>query len=463
MKLDGTQYRRVYCDIITEIYCGKWKKGDALPNLETLCEQYGIGRNTARSAIQLLEENGYIVRCGRKQPVICFDWENKERRGLYLEELTKRKQAVFDVFQYMTTAMPEMFSRIIVEITEQERKEVTDMLETYIAGLRLCSEREMSDGLIQIYMKVISFLDNELLENLFYSLYYFIQVPVETETRGNLKFKAAITLIKFMMQRFRRQVETKNVDELKEQIRFFCQGLKQSTGGYLNRICKGVEVEEQQEYAWVPQNNTEYLLLAVDIINKINRGIYQAKDILPSYAQLAKENGVSEKTSRNAVKILNEWKIVTTVNGVGSRVNTFGKEERGEIIQNEIVRENIKRFFEALQIFALTCRPVVMYSIANKREEEFPKPEDELSYEKVIGFLFRQNVSPAVESIYMQLSNILKWGSLLELCGMQLQEKTENPIHSILQKKNGKILAERIYCDAVRYYTESKRFWEEIN
>lgn len=161
MKLDGTQYRLVYCDIITGIYCGKWKKGDSLPSLEELCEQYGIGRNTARSAIQLLEEKEYIIRRGRKRPEICFDWEDKERRGVYLEELAKRKQSIFDVFQFMIIAMPEMFSQIIVHITEEQRKEVIDMLDTYIAGLRLCSEQEMSDGLIQIYMRVLTFLNNE--------------------------------------------------------------------------------------------------------------------------------------------------------------------------------------------------------------------------------------------------------------------------------------------------------------
>lgn len=168
-----------------------------------------------------------------------------------------------------------------------------------------------------------------------------------------MKFKAAITLIKYMMKRFRNQVETKNIKELKEQIRLFCQGLKSSTGGYLNRICKGVVVEEKQEYAWIPRANTEYWLLVMDIINKINKGVYKANDILPSYAKLAKEADVSEKTSRNAVKILNEWKIVTTVNGVGTRVNEFGMEECREIIKDGMVQENIKRFLKRWRFLPL--------------------------------------------------------------------------------------------------------------
>lgn len=464
MKLDGTQYRLVYCDIITGIYCGRWKKGDTLPSLEALCEQYEIGRNTARTAMRLLEENGYIVRCGKKQPEVCFDWDDQEHRGIYLEELAQRKQSIEYVAQFMITAMPELFSRIIADSTDGQREEIIGMLEKSISELPVCTEQEMAEGLMQVYMKALSFMENDLMKNLFYSLYYFMQVPMENP-RSNLRFKTAIALIKFILKRFQGQVKRQDIDGLKEQIVFLCQSMKTNVGNYLNRVCKGIEPEERQEYLWIPHNNTEYFLLAVDIIDKINRGIYKGNEVLPSYAQLAREADVSEKTSRKAVKILNEWNIVTTINGVGSRVNEVGKGEGLKILEDEMVRENLNRFLDAMQIFTCTCRPVVKESVEHKTTERLRELSDGMTYEDVIQLLFLENTSPVVTSIYIQLLHILKWGRVLELCGMNVPDGREDKVPDMLkmlEKRKGKALAECIYCDAVQYYADAKQFLERI-
>lgn len=458
MKKDGTRYHRVYCDIITGIYCGKWEKGDVLPNLDTLCEQYDVGRNTVRAALCLLEENGYIVRRQRKQPEVCFDWEDENLRGKYLAELAARQRSIDDVFCYLTIAMPEMFAQIILQISDEQRKEIIDMLDVYIVGLKTCSEKEMADGLIQIYMKVIFYTDNKLMENLFYSLYYFIQVPLESKTRGNLKFKAAAAMIKYMLKNFRYKVETKNVTDLKEQIRFFCKSLRSNTNTYLKRVCRGVSAAQEQQYTWIPYDNKEYLLLAIDIVNKINQGCYRGNDILPSYAQIAKAGEVSEKTARSAVKILNDWGIVTTVNGVGSRVNEFGEKERAALKENKVIEGNIRKLAEALQIFVFTCKPVTEYALSTKTQEEFEQLDEEISYEEVMRFLFITNASPAISAIYRQLGQLLKWGSLLEMCKMTPPKADEAGLLEAFRKRSGKMLAECLYCDAIEYYEEIKKF-----
>lgn len=463
--MDGTRYHVVYCDIITGIYSGRWKKGDRLPNLEELCEKYNIGRNTARAAVSLLEENGYIVRRGRRQPEICFDWENEELRAKYLKELVGRKQTIGDVFEFMVSVMPELFGQIILLFDAEKQEEIVEEIGAYRQRLGDCNEQEISDGLIRIYLIAISFIDNRMLRQLFQSLYYYIQVPVENETRRNMRFKAAILFIKQMMKKFQSQIYEKDAKGLERQIRFFCENLKNNTTNYLNRICKGIPAEQTQEYVWIPETHAEYMDMTADLLMKVSRGVYRQNDLLPSYAQLAREGDVSEKTSRCSVRILNEWKVVTTVNGVGSRVNGIGEIDCQKIIQDEAVRENIRAFFEALQIFILTCRPVIREYGNRRKEAPDGAYEREFTYEEILRILFTEDVTSVVKNIYTRLMCILKWGSVLEICGMKRTKITEDNVREMRQMLCDRAfdrLAESICGNAKRYFEEAEQFWSAI-
>lgn len=426
----GTQYRMIYCDMITKIYCKTWKKGEKIPKLETICEQYGCGRNTARTAVKLLEENGYVTPCGKKPPEICFDWENPERRAVYVKELAGRKEAVNDVFQLMVTIMPELFSQIVKETTLEQREEMIELLESCADKIKAGTEHELAQQLIEIYVKALSFLENDTVLHLFYSLYYFVQVPLENASH-NLRFRAALLMIQFILKRFQKQVKNQDIESLREQIRILCQSMKTNTENYLNRICRNVTPTERQEYIWITKGDTTYVMLAMDIVARIQDGELQSGQLLPSYAKLAEEAGVSQKTSRNALRLLNEWKVATTVNGVGSRINAWNKKERRLLLKNPTIQENIKIFFEVLQIFIMTCRPVIREYV-----------EDGIR-------------SPVVRAVYKKMSYMLRWGRLLEFCGMEAVEDKE-----FIYDRKDKMLPEIVYQDAIKYEKIARKFWD---
>ncbi|MEG1732172.1 MAG: winged helix-turn-helix domain-containing protein, partial [Longicatena sp.] len=60
MNENNTLYNQVYQHILNDIYNGKYNFHDKIPTLEQLGVKYGVGRNTLRSALQLLESNGFI-------------------------------------------------------------------------------------------------------------------------------------------------------------------------------------------------------------------------------------------------------------------------------------------------------------------------------------------------------------------------------------------------------------------
>ena len=59
-------YEQIYNDIIEGIENGTYKKGDRLPSEKELSEKYCVSRITSKKALELLAEEGRIIRMAGK-------------------------------------------------------------------------------------------------------------------------------------------------------------------------------------------------------------------------------------------------------------------------------------------------------------------------------------------------------------------------------------------------------------
>lgn len=62
MEQEATLYRQISRQLLQDIYKGTYPYGTKLPSLQALCEQFGVGRNTIRAALALLEKDGALQR-----------------------------------------------------------------------------------------------------------------------------------------------------------------------------------------------------------------------------------------------------------------------------------------------------------------------------------------------------------------------------------------------------------------
>lgn len=443
MGRNDTRYRFVYQDIIMDIYAGKFKKGDYLPTLPELCETYQIGRNTARTAVQLLEKNGYVETGLRRPPIVCFDFENPMYRDGYIRELAQRKQGIEEVYAAMKLMMPEMFVSIVESATDEQRKEIADMVAACADSLPSSTEQELSVALYHVYHRVIAMTNNGLLNHLFTSLYHFLQVPLSSSERQGIGFKMVIPLIRVTLRTFQKQVLQEDYKGLRHQIAMFCQMAGRTSKNHLDRICRGIVVKEQERFCWMPVGQAEwlYMMLAVKLIGQIRSGVYRVGEQLPSYAQLARLEGVSEKTTRKAVALMNQLKIVRTVNGKGTIVAPRNRRNIRLIFKDGRMKDNLVAFYEALEILALISPPVAEESVRKLSLEALHKwhreAEDKQQLSWYIGSLLAQAGSPVTEAIFEQLQQILKWGYLLE-CLWELPAQdyflTEELVHMLERK-----------------------------
>lgn len=452
----GTQYQLIYRDIVTNVYAGKWKKGERLPSLPELCRVYDAGRNTVRRALYLLKENGFIEMEPRKPGVVSFDLDNPKYKQRYLKEIARRKKAVSQVFQFMSFIMPELFTMILAGAEPEKRKWIAKLVQECAEFFSAESEQECADKLVAIYKKALALQNNSLLDQMFLCVFYFIQIPLSSSERQGIAFKMMVPFIKVILKKFQKQIEMQDYESLKKQIGVFCSTIGSSSVHRLEKVCKNISIDKDEEFVWMLQTPSEmdYMLLASTIIKDIRQGVYSEGDILPSYAQMAAQAGVSEKTSRSAIKILNQVKLVSTINGIGSRVNSTSTKSMHVFLHDPLIKQNLKTFIEGMELLTLLIKPIIITAMKNAEPEQVEIFKAELKQKQLLDmsvlykFFFFQTGCPLTEALFDQLSAILEWGYLLNFCWQNQPKQTQQHIQMVIElidRKDYKQLAEYIH------------------
>lgn len=460
-KQTDTYYYSVYRDIIVQIYTGTYQKGDVLPSLKELCYIYGVGRNTVRSALHLLQEHGYVTMEPRKQAVISFDIDNPKYQKFYLAEVVGRKEAVLQVYDFMELIMPEIFVYIQKMLSRSLRNEIAGLVGFFAENLSVKTEAKLQAGILQLFRLIIALPNNHLLEQLFAALISYVQLPVSSSEWDKLKFQAIAPFFKTTFKKFEKLVIAQEHEKLKKQIGLFCQMMKKKSDRYLTRIGKKIESEDVNSafnFTWSLTGKSDYVQLASILISKIGREEYKNGDILPSYAQLAQENGVSVITSRNAIEILGRLELVSTINGVGTKVKGFDLTSRELFFKDMEMRKNIVSYFEALQLIIIISRPIL------HRTEEVMTEKDKADLK---GQFLNQGLTscfevmlkyaglPAALPVFECLKNELAWGYLINFD----IEKDKAAKEQLIKQESS--IAEWVYAGCQNYYQYARKIARE--
>lgn len=456
-KQMDTYYYSVYRDIIVQIYTGTYQKGDALPSLKELCQIYGVGRNTVRSALHLLQEHGYVKMEPRKQAVISFDIDNPQYQKYYLAELVGRKTAVLQVYDFMELVMPEIFVYILKTLPQSLRKEIAGLVGFFAENLSVKTEAKLQASIMQLFRLIIALSNNHLLEQLFAALISYVQLPISSSEWDRLKFQAIAPFFKSMFKKFQKLIIAQEHDKLGKQISLFCQTMKKRSDRYLERVGKKIKTEDVNQtfgFTWSVTGKSDYVQLASILIFKIGRGEYKNGDILPSYALLAKENGVSEITSRNAIEMLGRLKLVSTLNGVGTKVVGFDLTSRELFFKDLELRKMIVSYFEAMQLLMIISRSVLHRAEEVMTEKEKADLKGQFLNQGLISCfesMLRYAGLPAAMPVFDCLKNELAWGYLLNFD----IEKDEAVKKQLVKQESS--LTEWVYAGCQNHYQNARK------
>lgn len=412
---------QVYQDIVTEIYTGELVPGDTLPPLPELCEKYYVGRNTMRAALQMLQENGYILNSPGKRAEVIYDLDNPERQKQYIQELSNRKDAILDAYETLAVLMPDILAASLQRASAQDIAALLSLLEDTIQNLSCITERELFRVLHRLYRAALCLSQNPLMTDLYEALFRFVQIPLSGDLRMG-SVHATVKIIRLILRELGKRLAAKDVRQLKKMIAYFCRMIRVFTNTRLTRLCAGVSPANQVQLIWVTGREQDYLYARVvaDTLKKINEGRYRPGDSLPSYADLAKQFAVSEKTSRKAISILQQLQIVKTANGRRAKICSRSEHSHTLFLHDEFLRRNCLMFLKALHIVTIICKTVVGLAVPHLDREKMRhlqnnlQPEPRLSLEALLNLIVFSVPSPTVRHVCLRLNDIMAWGAFLE-------------------------------------------------
>lgn len=160
---------RITDQITNAIINGELKPGDKIPTEMELCESFGVGRNSVREAIKILEAYGVLEIKRADGTYIRQQYDNKMLYpilyGIILQEDSKEQivelRKVIDV---------GIFQEAIKRITSEEIKALEnelDIMKKEIYGEN-ASSLEMFDADVRFHAVIVGILDNRLLESIGY-------------------------------------------------------------------------------------------------------------------------------------------------------------------------------------------------------------------------------------------------------------------------------------------------------
>lgn len=440
---------QIYEVIVTDILNKRYKYGDLLPSLNTLCKEFNAGRNTIRSVMLLLEERGFIKSQRGRRAEVIFNINNACSKKLYETSIYERKTAYEEIYQLLISFMPEL----ICELKNRTAAEKLDLLiekvyKTYDRSHLPATEDEFTNQLYTITVEAISLLDNSLLDSLYLSIIRFIYLPVPINANKEPSFFNILNIATDSIPKIASFLLSTNQKMLKTSISILMQTFSKASLHYVNKIGKNIAYEtyESIPFRWSSSRSLDllYMSVVIQVIQDINNEKYH--DYLPSLQEMADQYQVSIRTIRKATDMLNQYKIIQKTNGIKSRIIIKQIKDPKILYENQEVINNIILFKEAIQILFILIKALNKKSLSTYNNKEITNiiNATDQSLKQVLEtyiHLLISNSSNTVQAIYYELKKSLAWTIYSEqmfdfsIYHYDYNERKQNLIEA-LKKKN---------------------------
>lgn len=414
MEREKNLYMFVYRMLLTSIYNGTYKCKEKLPSLAQLCKEYKVGRNTIRCALLQLQEDGYIVMQKGVQALVVFNVQDLNSNLKYRQQLINARQMTKDVYETLVMILPELsmacFHKGVDHIFELE--ELIHRFHTdYIH-----SELELVHDMYRMYLFIFNYMGNPILSDLFYSLMSAAYQPLTPEEQSDENLQRSTTVIRTGAKLLIKFVRKKQYFAAKGIVAMMCKAHAKRSLTYIDTLCHDLTPVEDTGFIWVCSREHEYLYTQVvlNILNDIALKNYCQDEILPSISELSLMYDVSERTIRKALQILREYRVIVTINGIGSKVAVHDFHKDRDILLNEDVFNNLKAYRNTLEIFQIIIKVVMPATLKKMEKNELQQIAKEMRAECVSTLApFADRVfaktNRCLYTIYKELEKTLNW------------------------------------------------------
>ncbi|MEG0569910.1 MAG: GntR family transcriptional regulator, partial [Erysipelotrichales bacterium] len=367
MDQDKKLYMYVYRSVLIDIFNDVYMYNTKLPTLPKLCEIYNVGRNTVRSALLKLQEDGYISMQRGARATVVFNHEDENLHKQYIQTLSNLKNSIKDAFETMEYIFPSIGALALKNATDEQINLLLNQVSSFDID-NIENEAQLVKELFEIYEVGFSFLGNPILDDLITTILYSIYLPSYTSKNQKNSKKS----IKHIQATLKILIKSKNSFIIKNSIAGLCHSYGKLVVNYIESICEGIEPKENKEFVWTIHHDEDYLYMQVvtQIINDINNKVYVKGDLLPSIAQLALQYNVSERTSRRALEALREYRIIQTINGLGSKIVINAFKNNTRLLKNPKIKHHIQDYYNSSMLVMMINEAIFSKVIKSVSDEE---------------------------------------------------------------------------------------------
>ncbi|WP_455616771.1 GntR family transcriptional regulator [Eisenbergiella sp.] len=389
-------YNLVYDFYDIRISFGYYNYGEYLPAIPKICSMFHVAAPTVRSALSMLEEKGYIQMKPRNPARVIYQADQAKCRRELALYFVPRMAGILDICASDAVFFGPISDALLCNLNEEICELIWEEIDQ--------TDKKGLPAMLQFYCHIYGRINNGLLSNLFWEIIRYTHFPYlmdlgTQKIEETLKVRQACSNFE---QGFRLDVR---------RLMDFCECVRSEYS---------LENMEQQPFRWTiyrQRPQTCYTLVS-RIIRMINKGDYPMGSYLPSLPKMAKELTVSERTLRRSLSILSSLGITRSFQGKGTQV--LNEVEQIEFERSE-VKEGLRLYFEALQLFSMTVGQVAAYTLRVAKAEEreafenqFAQMIDEGNSQRCfrITLLFLSDKCPLklVRECYYQMMDLLAWG-----------------------------------------------------
>ncbi|MDC7286833.1 GntR family transcriptional regulator [Blautia schinkii] len=356
MKRDIVLYERIYQLLRNKIECGILPAGSKLPSRADLCKEFQVSEKTVRHVLELLAEKNLIETQQRTRPVVIGP------------DLTKRDCDWMDQQAY--TAMPK-------EIFQSGRLLCYPAIEK---GIALCSKEDW-----EIPAAIVERMDVEHSTE-FWRLSHRFWRFFLARNGNDLILRAVDSLGFFDWEPLpgSRELRKTYLNSLKNLVKASDRNGETIKLHYDDFSCLyGFGEHRYKMYADSPGRIDLYSLeqtlrsaeerysrVYMDILGLIAIGRYLPGDKLPAQKELQKIYDVSSDTASKAIRVLQDWGVVTAKRGDGIYVALDLEGLRNVKIPQNMIGCHLRRFLDSMELLALTIDGVAEHAAAFISQEE---------------------------------------------------------------------------------------------
>lgn len=353
----NSQEQTIYRSLAGQIQLGFYDGGERFPSVQEIARRYQVSCCPAQRALKALERDGLIRLCrGQETAVLAKPYENYLMSPVFQQRIC----ALADLIKALKLiSAPICFQGLFgMEISEQLPK----------------GEVHQAKRLYHMFNQSLQSLGSRTAMSLYYDIGAFVESSFQDilyvasgEQEADLYLSQLAESLRQSLRECREHHYAAGLKRLQQMEKSFFKKMEQ----FLSEFPTDSPGPDAECFVWEPhKGRTKYCdIIAIDLLRKINQGMYPVGALLPNSAVLSDVYHVSEMTIRRVIGILNKLGVTKTRNGVGTSVIDAGDEPILYKIKSTIKDDNFRTFLEALQLLAITCQPVILYTFPHCSSE----------------------------------------------------------------------------------------------